>query len=79
MEGVVVSAKKDGGIVTVSVTTDDKGRFSFPAGRLEPGKYTLSIRAIGYELDGARAFEIGANGATRDIKLKKTQIGRAHV
>ena len=73
MEGVVVSAKKDGGIVTVSVTTDDKGRFSFPAGRLEPGKYTLSIRAIGYELDGARAFEIGPNGTTRDIKLKKTR------
>ena len=73
MEGVVVSAKREGSIVTVSVTSDDKGRFSFPAGRLEPGKYTLSIRAIGYELDGARALEIGANGATRDIKLRKTR------
>ncbi len=73
MEGVVVSAKKDGGIVTVSVTSDDKGRFSFPAGRLEPGKYTLSVRATGYELDGARALEIAAGGATRDIKLKKTR------
>ena len=64
---------REGSIVTVSVTSDDKGRFSFPAGRLEPGKYTLSIRAIGYELDGARALEIGANGATRDIKLRKTR------
>ena len=72
MEGVVVSAKKDGGIVTVSVTSDEKGRFAFPAGRLEPGKYTLSIRAVGYELDGARNVELAA-GATRDIKLKKSR------
>ena len=31
MEGVVVSAKKDGSTITISVATDDKGRFSFPA------------------------------------------------
>ena len=31
MEGVVVSAKKAGSTVTISVATDDKGRFSFPA------------------------------------------------
>ena len=73
MEGVVVSAKKDGGIVTVSVISDDKGRFAFPAGRLEPGKYTLSIRATGYELDGAKALELAAGGATQNIKLKKTR------
>ena len=42
MEGVVVSAKKAGSIVTVSVVTDDKGRYQFPAARLEPGAYTLS-------------------------------------
>jgi virginiamycin B lyase len=72
MEGVVVSAKKDGGIVTVSVTSDDKGRFAFPAGRLEPGKYTLSIRASGYELDGAKALDL-TPGATQNIKLKKTR------
>ncbi len=72
MEGVVVSAKKDGGIVTVSVTSDDKGRFTFPAGRLEPGKYTLSIRAMGYEFDGAKNLDL-TPGATRDIKLKKSR------
>ena len=36
MEGVVVSAKKAGSIVTVSVVTDAQGRYSFPANRLEP-------------------------------------------
>ena len=43
MEGVVVSAKKVGGAVTVSVATDDKGRFSFPASKLEPGQYAISV------------------------------------
>ena len=52
MEGVVVSAKKDGSTITVSVVTDAQGRFSFPANRLEPGKYTLKARAVGYDLPG---------------------------
>ena len=52
MEGVVVSARKDGSTITVSVVTDDKGHFSFPASRLEPGHYALGIRATGYDLDG---------------------------
>jgi streptogramin lyase len=73
MEGVVISAKKEGSIVTLSVISDEKGRFAFPAGRLEPGKYALSIRATGYELDGAKTLEIGSSGATQDIKLKKTR------
>ena len=51
MEGVVVSAKKAGGTVTVSVVSDAKGHYSFPALRLEPGQYALAIRAVGYELD----------------------------
>ena len=47
MEGVVVSAKRDGSTVTISVVSDNKGKFSFPASKLEPGRYSLSIRAIG--------------------------------
>src|ERR1700761_2780301 len=50
MEGVVVSAHKDGSIVTVSVATDAQGHYSFPENRLEPGHYTLAIRAVGYDL-----------------------------
>jgi virginiamycin B lyase len=73
MEGVVVSAKKDGSSITISVVSDDKGRYSFPAGRLEPGHYTLQIRAAGYDLDGARAAEVAAGKeAKADLKLKKT-------
>ena len=74
MEGVVVSARKDGSTITVSVVTDDKGHFSFPASRLEPGHYTLATRAIGYDLDGPKAADIAAGqAATADIKLKPTK------
>jgi streptogramin lyase len=74
MEGVVVSAKKDGGTITVSVVSDDKGRYSFPADRLEPGHYTISARAVGYDLDGPKAADVASGQATTaDIKLKPTR------
>jgi virginiamycin B lyase len=74
MEGVVVSAKKAGSTITVSVVTDDRGHYSFPAARLEPGHYTLSARAVGYDLDGPNAADVTAGqAAAADIKLKPTQ------
>src|SRR5215813_10985519 len=54
MEGVVVSAKRDGSTLTLSVVSDNTGKFSFPASKLEPGRYSLAIRAVGYDLDGDR-------------------------
>src|SRR5437879_12198568 len=83
MEGVVVSAKRDGSTISISVVTDAQGRFAFPAARLEPGHYSLKARAAGYELDGARAADVAAGSvAGADIKLRKVknlsaQIGRA--
>jgi streptogramin lyase len=74
MEGVLVSAKKDGSTITTTVVSDDKGHYSFPAGRLEPGHYTLSIRAIGYDLDGPKAVDLAdGNSASTDVKLTKTR------
>ncbi len=73
MEGVLVSAKKAGSTVTVTVVSDAKGRYSFPASKLEPGRYALRIRAVGYDLDAAGSAEVGAGKtATLDLKLKKT-------
>src|SRR5256885_12657852 len=37
MEGVVVSAKKAGSMVTVSVVSDERGRFAFPSSKLRSG------------------------------------------
>lgn len=61
MEGVIVSAKKDNPNITVSVITDAQGKYTFPAAKLGPGHYTLSMRAVGYDLDGPKAADIAAD------------------
>jgi len=80
MEGVVVSAKRDGSTISVSVVTDERGRFAFPVARLEPGHYTLKARAAGYELDGAREADVAPGGAAAaDLKLRKVKNLSAHL
>ena len=74
MEGVLVSAKEDNSPITTTVVSDDKGHFSFPADRLSPGHYTLSIRAVGYDLQGPKAADVSAGkAATADLTLTKTK------
>jgi virginiamycin B lyase len=74
MEGVVVSAKRDGSTTTISVISDQTGKFSFPAAKLAPGRYTLAIRAVGYELEGPRTAEVTAGTTTAtDVKLRPTK------
>src|SRR5947208_2381959 len=60
MEGVLVSAKRTGSTVTVTVVTDAQGRYRFSGSRLAPGPYALSIRATGYELDGPDTATVAA-------------------
>jgi virginiamycin B lyase len=74
MEGVVVTAGKPGSIVQVSVTTDAQGRYTFPENRLEAGEYTLSIRAVGYDIGApTKAVVDPETTATVNIKLNKTR------
>jgi streptogramin lyase len=74
MEGVVVTANKPSSIVQVSVTTDAQGRYTFPENRLDPGQYTLSIRAVGYEINTPTTVIVEfEKTTTTDIKLKKTK------
>src|SRR5690242_20265609 len=73
MEGVLVSARKSGSNITVTVVTDRAGHFSFPAGRLEPGEYGLRIRAIGYDLDTPKSIQVAAEGTAQNLKLRKTK------
>ena len=74
MEGVLVSAKKAGSVVTVTVVTNEQGRYAFPTDRLDSGNYTISIRAIGYKLDGPKTAEVPAGAAaTADLKLSKVK------
>src|SRR5216117_3794430 len=74
MEGVIVSAKKAGSTITVSVVSDDQGRYRFPAAKLEPGAYSLRIRAVGYDMEGQHEVEIAKGTATTaDLKLTKAR------
>ena len=68
MEGVVVSAKKDGSTISISVVTNAQGRFAFPVARLEPGHYTLKARAAGFELNGASAADVASPKTTARCK-----------
>jgi virginiamycin B lyase len=76
MEGVLVSAKRAGSTITTTVISNAQGQYSFPRDRLEPGTYSLSIRAIGYELPvrGPVQVEVGTQQtATFDLSLVKTK------
>jgi streptogramin lyase len=73
MEGVVVSARKDGSTTTVSVISDKQGHFGFPSNRLPPGHYSLAIRAVGYDLDGSASADLVAGHAVSlNLPLRKT-------
>ena len=73
MEGVVVTAKREGGTIAVSVVTDAGGRYRFPPGRLEAGRHAMSIRAVGYDLEGPRAIDLGEGGdVAADLRLRPT-------
>ena len=74
MEGVLVSAKKVGATITVTVVTDERGRYQFPAARLQPGSYALRIRAVGYDLETAANVEVeGRKTVTADLTLRKAR------
>lgn len=74
MEGVLVSATRAGSTITITIASDAQGRYSFPASRLEPGQYTLRIRAVGYDLDSPAAVEVHAREASiADLRLRKTE------
>jgi len=71
MEGVVVSAKRPGSTIMVSVSTNAKGEYSFPADRLAAGTYDITMRAAGYTLKPTTAT-IKASGPTKaDLQLAK--------
>jgi virginiamycin B lyase len=72
MEGVLVSAKRAGSIVTITVVSDEQGRYRFPASKLDAGDYALSIRAAGYELDTPKKATVGGSATNVDLHLQET-------
>ena len=72
MEGVLVTARRDGASFSVTIVSDVNGRYLFPKGRLDPGKYSVSIRASGYELPEAGMVTISSQfTAQLDLQLNK--------
>ncbi|MBI3940392.1 MAG: hypothetical protein HY315_06120, partial [Acidobacteria bacterium] len=60
--------------VTITVVSNAEGRYSFPRTKLEPGRYSLRIRAVGYELDGSAPVEVKGQETTQlDLKLRKAR------
>ena len=72
MEGVVVSARRDGANFTVSVVSDAQGRYQFPRTHLQPGRYAVTIRVTGYDLTDPGPVEVtAAKAASVDLTLQK--------
>jgi streptogramin lyase len=73
MEGVLVSARRAGSTITVTVVSDAQGRYRFPVDRLQPATYALRIRAVGYDLEAPRNVEVNGSGTTTvDLRLTAT-------
>ena len=70
MEGVIIGAKKAGSPITTWVVSNAQGQYTFPRDRMEPGKYTLSIRAVGYELPKT-SVDVTDQAAHLDLQLDK--------
>src|SRR5205814_6628880 len=64
MEGVLIGAKRDGSTISTWVVSNAQGQYSFPRDRMEPGRYAISIRAVGYELPATSA----------DVKGESTRL-----
>jgi streptogramin lyase len=74
MEGVLVSARRADSNMTVTVVTNAQGRYRFPASRLEPGQYTIAIRAAGFDLARRATAEVKAGvTASADLTLIPTR------
>src|SRR6266849_3051603 len=74
MEGVVVTARRGGANFDVSVVSDAQGKNSFPRSHVQPGTYSVKIRAVGYDLAGPASVEVmPGKAATLDLSLQKAK------
>ena len=74
MEGVLVSATRTGSTMTTTVVSNQRGQYGFPASRLQPGSYTVRIRATGYDLERGVTVDVSAHQTTTtDLELQKAR------
>ena len=70
MEGVLVGAQKTASTISTWVVSNAQGQYSFPRDRMEPGHYTIRIRAVGFELRPT-SIDVAATPARLDLPLTK--------
>jgi streptogramin lyase len=74
LEGVLVTVRRRDANFTVTVVSDEAGRYAFPRSNVVPGTYAVQVRAAGYELDGTAVVDVRADKtASLDIHLKKAE------
>ena len=69
MEGVLVSAKKQSGTISVTVVSNAEGRYNFPSDRLSAGTYDITIRAVGYTFPDTTVAISAGQAAKLDLTL----------
>lgn len=71
MEGVVVTAKKSGSTIGISVVTDKDGWYAFPSTTIDPGHYAIKIRATGYDMtDENKEVDVDPDRLTTTVSYK---------
>ena len=74
MEGVLVTARREGANFTVTVVSDAQGRYGFPRTHLDAGSYTLTTRASGYEMPNPGPVAVMAeNAKSQNLTLRKAK------
>jgi streptogramin lyase len=72
MQGVLISARRDGSSISYTVVSGSDGRYDFGPAHLLPGRYALSIRAAGYQLSQPASADLAAGKiAHADLQLRK--------
>jgi virginiamycin B lyase len=75
MEGVLVSAKRAGSNITITVVSNAEGGYSFPGAKLTPGRYAIDIRAAGYLLPEPASIEVKAHATTElNLNLREASL-----
>ena len=73
MEGVLVKAKQAAGNITITVVSDAQGRYAFPANKISPGNYIVSVKAAGYEVPNrSMSVTVGAETTKLDLQPQKS-------
>ena len=74
MEGVLVTARRAGSTIATTVVSGADGTYTFPQGRLQPGRHEITIRASGYVMPPA-ALDVPATGSARlDLDLRPANV-----